>query len=856
MARKKLKKPKATGKNIVQRMGTFVNNNIFLRINFLAAEISQRVEQLVPVPYRWIMQIVQDELGIEIPTSISPDELKKKLTGKSGEEQEGEEGAVAVVEEIAPLVRVPPKVAHIYPQYPCVQGNPFQCQWVAKTLEEQPEASYCSRCEFPTLLPIGKEIKGVKGKYQIQEFLGIRSNGRYYLALRLPERQSIILKEYLLPLRCFDYATLKQRKEVFKNFVGRLQLSDNRVQDFRLINPTEAIVDQLSERCYLIFNDSLYKAPSLANYINENGRMSNLEVLQVLKQVLQSLQFLHSQKFRLPGGIVETGLVHGNLSLETLLITPSFQGFYIYLSDVSLWEELANPAPLRAEKLNLKQDLTSLGYIAFYLLAGGVVNLENGLNFDPRKDQDWHSQVNPQLKEFILNLLGLGRETYPNAEIARRHIPQLSIFQEGEAFADIEPEADEDRKPFPWRLLLFSSLGLIILALLFWFFGIRNRGKQPVTEQPGIVSIKEVTSIPLGEYNYLTEPNSIWNYIFTKPGLISNEITFAQKLAELQPLIRFRYRLVESPILESLSLMSYEQPNPFDFAITTLLGDFKDIGVDFESETFAYDGLVTFVNFSYAERKNSLPQRLNGKISFKQLRQLYTGEITNWQDLGGPDLPVKLYAPLNDEALRIFEKRVLQDDRSIAKFRNLIALNQIKTENTLPQNESLIKTNPESPQTENQINITRLDTTSTLRAVIRDFENPEQSIGSIGFDALSKVFGQCAVYPLALQDDRGRTFAPLELNSGNKLTPKTDLCRYKGNYRQNQDLFIDQKYPLTYPLAIIYPRDNRREQKGRKLAEILKTQEMQCLLQDTGLIPLETNLNCSEDGNAQKNNKK
>jgi hypothetical protein len=37
---------------------------------------------------------------------------------------------------------------------------------------------------------------------------------------------------------------------------------------------------------------------------------------------------------------------------------------------------------------------------------------------------------------------------------------------------------------------------------------------------------------------------------------------------------------------------------------------------------------------------------------------------------------------------------------------------------------------------------------------------------------------------------------------------------------------------------VIYLRDNRQEPIGEKFAEILKTTQVQCLLSETGLIPL------------------
>jgi ABC-type phosphate transport system substrate-binding protein len=216
------------------------------------------------------------------------------------------------------------------------------------------------------------------------------------------------------------------------------------------------------------------------------------------------------------------------------------------------------------------------------------------------------------------------------------------------------------------------------------------------------------------------------------------------------------------------------------------------------------------VAFSYAQRNNSLPTALQGKITFAQLRQLYTGEIINWRQLGGPNLPVKLYMPLDTSSVRIFEKRVLKDESAIKAFRELAQ--------------------------DNNNGVTALSTFDSLRQVIQDFE--ERNIGAISFGSISQVFGQCSVYPLAIADDWSFSVAPLIFKSGKALTPQVDLCNEKGSYSQNYDAFINRSYPLAYPVSVVYTRDNRRLPIAERFVSIMHTQEAQNLLKQTGLIPL------------------
>ncbi|MEO8891898.1 MAG: phosphate ABC transporter substrate-binding protein, partial [Coleofasciculaceae cyanobacterium] len=134
--------------------------------------------------------------------------------------------------------------------------------------------------------------------------------------------------------------------------------------------------------------------------------------------------------------------------------------------------------------------------------------------------------------------------------------------------------------------------------------------------------------------------------------------------------------------------------------------------------------------------------------------------------------------------------------------------------------------------------IIQLSTLPTLRTILQDFEDTQ--VGGIGFGPLSKVFGQCSVYPLAIVDDNNSPVSPLIQDNGNPIDPATDLCDKKGSYRPNIEVFKTRRYPLAYPLAVIYPRDNSRVPIGKKFAEILKTEESQRLLSKTGLVPLQS----------------
>ncbi|HEY9651083.1 MAG TPA: substrate-binding domain-containing protein [Coleofasciculaceae cyanobacterium] len=805
---------KKTGKQLLEELRQREVSNISGRLSTSRSAFAARLTNYVPARYRWIIPWVQENVQLPTPNLDSiREKLPKRFRKKKGTQADG----LIVATEEKPLLEIPPGVKALYPKYHCPKGNPLACDVPQQTIEQQPEAKYCSQCGFPGLLLPETKVRGNRGIYEIESFLGYRGKGRLYQAIQLQDSQPIVIKEYLLPNRYFNQSEAKARKEAFVRLAS-IDLADGRVQDVRLITPLEAIADPNEERCYLVTKGNLDTSPTLATYLAYNGPMTGLQVYSVLNQVLQSLEFLHDQKYLLASGLVQQGLSHGNLSLDSLLITPNFQGFFIYLCDLGLWENRFNPplAPLPFDSPT--QDLKDLGYIAFHLLAGRTIDPVTKQPLNPRDQSHWPA-VKPELKTFVLNLCGVGLVSYDSAEIARKALLKLSMEREMTApfVVPLVPEEEEKKaKRFRLRRLWIGILlGLLLLGLLIGFLIYSNRQFSPALSDPLPCCIKQVSGVPSGTYSYTSQKDSTWSYVERQDNLISLGKTFGDELQQRQPKLKLIYR----PEPTTADAIAKVQSGEAQFAVTSLA---SNVGVDLVAKEFARDALVVFVPFSYAKRENSLPQALQGKISFDQLRQLYTGKITWWNQLDRrfPNLPVKLYIPTEDEAVAIFEQRVLQDAQSIQEFRNLI-------EQGKPFNQLLNRNST----------ITQKSTLGTLREVISGFENKE--FGAISFGTISKVFGQCSVYPLDLGASNQPSVSPLIHNDGTPVTPQTDLCNDKGNYAPNLDVLMTQQYPLAYSLAVVYPRDNRRELVGQKYVEMLRTVEGQELLRKTGLLPLQ-----------------
>jgi len=701
-------------------------------------------------------------------------------------------------------------VEFLYPPYRCPSGEPLRCKVAHPPAHADQWDRHCATCGFPAILNSGEQIRGNRGIYRIGNWLGSRGAGRLYQASEDPDDRPVTIKEYLLPDRCFNPQEAQQRQQAFIRLAG-LALADGRSQDFRMILPLEAIADSRERRCYLVTAGNLDATPTLGSQLAILGAMTGQQVRRSLIQLLQTLEFLNQQKFRLPDGQVQRNLCHGNLSLDTLLIALSplppaanawGDDFQIYACDLSLWEFLFAPPNTLLPAPSVLEDLTALGQIAFYLLAGKTHDPSSGKLLDP-KNKATFPPVSAPFKEFILRLVGMGVPfaSFTAARQALLQLPLEPVRVGSNLRLTVERQEKVGKPTVPWRSLLLLCLFLLAGGLIWWWLASRRPPETAGATDKALCCIQTVTGIPAGTFTYTASDPSLWSYVLRQENLIERGKTLEQVLRDRQPqlLLNFQPEATPEAALEQVKLQRSA------FLMTSLT---EDLSADFQATTIAYDGLVVFIAFSYARRENSLPSFLQGKITFEQLRRLYTGDVVNWRQLGGPNMPVRLYLPPESEAIRIFERRVLQSERAIAQFRRL-------------QSQS----------------ITTLPTFPTLRRVIQDFE--QDGIGSISFGSLSQVFGQCSVYPLALVNGNQPPVQSLSQQNGDPVTPDTNLCAAKGSYDRDVSAFQTARYPLSYPLAVVYPRNNRRPPVGQKFAEILQTEESQRLLRRTGLVPLQ-----------------
>lgn len=180
-------------------------------------------------------------------------------------------------------------------------------------------------------------------------------------------------------------------------------------------------------------------------------------------------------------------------------------------------------------------------------------------------------------------------------------------------------------------------------------------------------------------------------------------------------------------------------------------------------------------------------------LTLGELREIYTGKITNWQQLGGDNLAIIPYSrPLSSGTTEFFRENVINQQ-------------------VLSQKVIVIKT-----------------TTEALRAI-------SQNKGAIYYASAAEVVGQCSVKPIPISYRLGSAFiAPYR---GVYLPPQE--CSTENKNTLNYTAFQNSEYPLTRKLFVVLRQDGGIEEKaGEAYSNLLLTDEGQRLLQEAGFVSL------------------
>ena len=679
--------------------------------------------------------------------------------------------------------------------------------------------------EIPTLTE-GQEIRGRKGKYKcLGRIIRDEERFRVYEGFHVQTNSPVLIKEYLLIEGEYNQKERRACKEKFAE-INKINFRKGNSQDFRIVSPFEAIAPPRENRCYLI-TEPINNSITLKEYLEKHGVLSPKQIVDLLDQVLQTLWFLNTNRVRLPSGEMQNGMAHGNLNLNTIFLVESQQysakeepQLFVYVSDLAVWEHIFLPPNSSAIKTSFAKDSIALGTVCFYLLSGQTIEPKNDRFLNFRDEEQWPF-IDSTLEDFIRRLLGINGQ-FESALSARQVLLKLRQNQEFEYQNPIlRDEAEEEKENnkitkltlFIAGILLLGIVGLIGTGSFLIVSRILNKQPSANDDRPqnnATLCCLNKVEIPSGEFIYAIDL-AMWGNIFERPGLVSERNTLKQELEAKKPLLK-NYTVNNS----TQDPIEAVRNGEVDFALT---GWNDELPEELEQKVVAYNGLVVFVAYSDWQRPNNIPRALKGKISLEQLRKLYTEGERSWilpKELKGWD--IKLYLPFAPAEIDLFEEFLFNDKRQIEDYRRLvkkILARQIR---------QLEEKNLDNPST-----------TDLLGEISENFEK-EQTIG-IGFSLLTTEFGQCNIYPLAIQIGH-QTIQPLVTTDGKPISPRTDLCNDKGGYWQNVEAFKTGQYPLGYSLVAVYPKNKERSKVGKKFAEMLSTDEGQYLLREAGLVPL------------------
>jgi phosphate transport system substrate-binding protein len=325
----------------------------------------------------------------------------------------------------------------------------------------------------------------------------------------------------------------------------------------------------------------------------------------------------------------------------------------------------------------------------------------------------------------------------------------------------------------PW-LVAGSALGLLLLVGSIYF------AKKSLTPAPVAVSqaerisgvqlysaMRDVQAVPSGLFNYtggvtfasLNSGNMIdaisrshpnFRLLYTEPKqghpgttegiamLLDSEVSFAQAS---RPLKDSEYSKAKDRSIELLQIPVF------------------------------IDGITAYVH-------RDIP--ISG-LSRDQLQGIFLGKVTNWQQVGGPNLPI---VPISQDAKYVsMVNDVLADQKAQGLGRNV----------------------------------------RVVRDVTTAFQKVAATPGGISFATAAEVARQQSVRPLGLARPYSKNYIQTVLGK--------DLINY--------DAIRDGTYPLTRRLFIVLRRDGSLdEQAGLAYTNLLLSDEGQNLIQEAGFVPL------------------
>jgi phosphate transport system substrate-binding protein len=186
------------------------------------------------------------------------------------------------------------------------------------------------------------------------------------------------------------------------------------------------------------------------------------------------------------------------------------------------------------------------------------------------------------------------------------------------------------------------------------------------------------------------------------------------------------------------------------------------------------------------------PQLKMPGLTLDQLQAIYSGDIANWREIGGPDLTIRAYSPPLDagDTASFFASEVLRGK-------------------SFGRNVAFVET-----------------ATQALRQLATE-------PGGIYYASAPEIVTQCSVKPLPLGQHENEWVPPYRP----PLIPASDCPKVRN--RIDIEAFQTRAYPLIRHLyVVIKDQNNLEKQAGDAYASFLLTRQGQKLIQESGFVPI------------------
>ncbi|MBM0741097.1 PstS family phosphate ABC transporter substrate-binding protein [Phormidium sp. CLA17] len=205
-------------------------------------------------------------------------------------------------------------------------------------------------------------------------------------------------------------------------------------------------------------------------------------------------------------------------------------------------------------------------------------------------------------------------------------------------------------------------------------------------------------------------------------------------------------------------------------------------GIKLKQIPVAIDALAVAVN----------PSLNVSGLTVQQLGDIYTGKLTNWSQVGGPNVPIQpITRPVSaGGTIELFAEQIMKGRGFGSK----------------------------------------VQTVSTTTGAVRKLA---QTFGGIYFASAPEIVDQCTVKPIAI----GRTSNELVSPYQGSLIPPSQ-CPAKRN-QLNEAAIRGGQYPITRNLFVVIKQNNQKEQQaGEAYTDFVLSNQGQTLLEKAGFVSI------------------